>query len=82
LPSKRKRSSDAAAKEVRKLLTLSQKIDVLDKQVCGVSVAAVGQHFHINESSIRTITRSQANALQYSIGGGVFESLPVVQPVR
>jgi hypothetical protein len=71
MASKRKRS-DAAAKEIRKLLPLNQKIDVLGKQECGVSVSPVGQHFHNNESTIRTVILSPASALQYSmIGEGV-----------
>jgi DNA-binding NarL/FixJ family response regulator len=42
-------------KELKKVMTLKQKINVLHKLECGESVASVGRHLHINESSVRTI---------------------------
>jgi hypothetical protein len=35
-------------------MTLEYKIDVLDKLVCHESVASVGRHFHISDTSVRT----------------------------
>jgi hypothetical protein len=47
-------------KRVGKLMTLKHNIDTLGKLECSQNVASVGRHFHISESSVRTIKRSQA----------------------
>jgi hypothetical protein len=36
-------------------MTLEQKVDVLDKLECGGSVASVGRHFYISDSSARIV---------------------------
>jgi hypothetical protein len=41
-------------------MTLEQKILVLDKVVCGESVATIGKLYHITESSVRTVKQGQA----------------------
>jgi hypothetical protein len=47
--------SECYYKRVRKVMTVEQKINILDKLECGESVAAVEWHFHITESPVRTI---------------------------
>lgn len=46
--------SDARAKGVTEVMTLEQKILVLDKLECGENVAPIRKCFHIIELSVRT----------------------------
>ena len=47
------------AKRPRKVLTLVQKIEILDKLASGMTATNVGKVFGINESTVRTISRSE-----------------------
>uniref|UniRef100_A0A8C5I5H0 HTH psq-type domain-containing protein n=1 Tax=Gouania willdenowi TaxID=441366 RepID=A0A8C5I5H0_GOUWI len=45
----------------RKMLTISQKVRLLDMLKEGKSYAAVGHHYGINESSVRYIKKEENN---------------------
>ncbi|XP_017165864.1 tigger transposable element-derived protein 1-like isoform X2 [Poecilia reticulata] len=51
----------AAPKRKRKMLTIAQKVELLDMLKEGKSYAAVGRHFEINESSVRSIKKEEKN---------------------
>jgi hypothetical protein len=46
--------SDATAREVRKVRTIEQKINMFYELECGDNIASVGRYFDISESSVRT----------------------------
>jgi len=64
MPPKRPAPSKAFGKEPkrqRKVLTLQEKVKVLDMVREGRSFAAVGRHYGLNESTIRYIKKDEAN---------------------
>jgi hypothetical protein len=52
--------SNATTERTGKLKILEKQIYVVELFECGESAASVGRHFHINESSVRTIKLSRA----------------------
>lgn len=46
-------------KRQRNVMTLTKKVELLDKLKEGISIAAVGRMYHVNESTVRTIKRSE-----------------------
>ena len=64
MPPKRPAPSKASGKEPkrqRKVLTLQEKVKVLDRLREGKRFAAVGRHYGLNESTIRYIKKDEAN---------------------
>ena len=63
MPPKRPATSVANAnspKRVKKVMTLQEKVKVLDMLKEGRSNVAVGRHFGVNESTIRSIKKNEA----------------------
>ena len=76
---KRSAASDSSAKGVkraRNVLTLQKKVEVLDKLARGESAASVGRFFGVNESTIRTIRKSEAT-IRSSVAAGTSKSAKV-----
>jgi hypothetical protein len=48
-------------KRVRKLVTVEQKINMLDKLEFVESVASVGRHYHVSGSCVRAVKCSLAD---------------------
>lgn len=65
MASKLGKCTDATTKKLEKQF-LEQKINILDELECVETEPSIGRHFDINESTIRTIKRSQA-AIRASI---------------
>ena len=64
MPPKRPASSQASGskpKRQRKMLTISTKVKLLDMLKEGKSFAAVGRHFDIRESTVRSIKKEEKN---------------------
>lgn len=53
------KASASNPKRQRKMLTIPQKVQVLDMLKEGKSLAEVGRHYEINESSVRTIKKQE-----------------------
>ena len=49
------------AKRQRKMLTIAEKVELLDMLKEGKSYAATGRHYGINESSVRSIKKEENN---------------------
>ncbi|XP_064081037.1 tigger transposable element-derived protein 1-like [Macrobrachium nipponense] len=63
---KRPASGKASGKEpkrVRKVMTLQQKVELLDMLKAGNSFAAVGRHFAVNESTVRSIQKEEVERM-------------------
>lgn len=56
-------------KRSRKVMTLEKKLNVLDRLACGESAASIARELRVNESTIRTIKRSDA-AIRASVARG------------
>ena len=64
MPPKRPASAKASGSEPkrqRKMLTIAEKVKLLDMLKEGRSFAAVGRHYGINESSVRYIKKEEKN---------------------
>ncbi|XP_053145989.1 tigger transposable element-derived protein 1-like [Hemicordylus capensis] len=78
-----KRAAESSAevekggKRPRKVLPLSEKIKLLDMLARGDSVASVGRHYGINESTVRSIKKCEAS-IRTSVVSGTSQSLKVV----
>ena len=68
--------SSAKPKRARKMMTLQQKIELLDKLKRGDSAASVGRFYGINESTVRTIKKNEAS-IRASIASGTSKSAKV-----
>jgi hypothetical protein len=55
--------NDATARIFRKVMILEGKIYIFDKLAYDESVASVVRHFHVNESSLRTIKWNKATII-------------------
>ncbi|XP_070583166.1 putative deoxyribonuclease TATDN2 [Erythrolamprus reginae] len=55
------RSGGSDSKKSRKMLTIKEKIELLDMLKGGCSYAEVGRHYGINESSVRYIRKDEKN---------------------
>ena len=75
---KRSATSDSAkgVKRARNVLTLQKKIELLDKLARGESAASVGRFFGVNESTVRTIKKSEAT-IRSSVAAGTSKSAKV-----
>ncbi|XP_070592166.1 tigger transposable element-derived protein 1-like isoform X2 [Erythrolamprus reginae] len=68
MPPKRcARSAGGDAKKTRRILTIKEKIDILDMLKEGRSYADVGRQYGINESSVRTIRDDEKKIRQSSL---------------
>ncbi|XP_070605089.1 tigger transposable element-derived protein 1-like [Erythrolamprus reginae] len=68
MPPKRcTRSGGGDAKKTRRILTIKEKIDILDMLKGGRSYADVGRQYGINESSVRTIRDDEKKIRQSSL---------------
>ncbi|XP_070597570.1 tigger transposable element derived 5-like [Erythrolamprus reginae] len=68
MPPKRcTRSGGGDAKKTRRILTIKEKIDILDMLKGGRSYADVGRQYGINESSVRTIRDNEKKIRQSSL---------------
>ena len=52
----------SAPKKQRKVVTLQEKVELLDMHHKLRSAVAVAHHFKINESSVRTIVKKEKNS--------------------
>ena len=68
-------------KRVRKVMTLSEKIVLLDKLKCGMSYAACGREFGVNESTVRSIKKCEKDIRQ-AVMNSVPAAAKVTQRVR
>jgi hypothetical protein len=57
-------------------MTLSSKIELLDKLSKGESLVSVANHYHINESTVRSTKKSEEN-----IRRSVSESSPIAAKI-
>ncbi|XP_070607844.1 putative CENPB DNA-binding domain-containing protein 1 [Erythrolamprus reginae] len=66
-PKRCTRSGGGDAKKSRRILTIKEKIDILDMLKEGRSYADVGRQYGINESSVRTIRKDEKKIRQSSL---------------
>ncbi len=62
MPPKRPSSSPASGKELKcqkMVMTLHEKVELLDMLEEGKSYAAVGRHYGVNESTVRCIKKNE-----------------------
>uniref|UniRef100_UPI00358FB966 tigger transposable element-derived protein 1-like n=1 Tax=Myxine glutinosa TaxID=7769 RepID=UPI00358FB966 len=80
-----KRKSSArdvsTTKRQKKMMSLSQKVELLDRLLRGASAASVGRHYDVNESTVRCI-RKNDKAIHESISASAVSSMKVVTHVR
>ncbi|KAG7157272.1 putative Transposable element Tc1 transposase-like 59, partial [Homarus americanus] len=69
--------SGSTPKRARRVLTLNEKNEVLKQLGSGMSYAAVGRHFGLNESSVR-VRQVQKWIKKFRDGGG--EDIPTPKP--
>ncbi|XP_013360806.1 PREDICTED: tigger transposable element-derived protein 1-like isoform X2 [Chinchilla lanigera] len=55
------KAADSEPKRHRKMLTIKEKVELLDMLKEGKSYAAVGRHYGINESTVRYIKKDEKN---------------------
>ena len=55
-----KEQSPKGAKRARNVLTLQKKVEICDKLARGETAASVGRLYGVNESTVRTIRKSEA----------------------
>ncbi|XP_051781620.1 tigger transposable element-derived protein 1-like [Erpetoichthys calabaricus] len=60
-PKRSATASGAMPKRQRKMLTIAEKVNVLDMLKKGSSYAAVGRHYGLNESTVRYIKKEEKN---------------------
>ena len=68
-------------KRSKAVLKLSEKVKVLDKLRNGMSVAAVGREFKINESTVRSIRKKEVE-IRNSVKESAPDSTKVTSVVR
>ena len=71
-----KEQSPKGAKRARNVLTLQKKVEILDKLARGESAASVGRLYGVNESTVRTIRKSEAT-IRSSVAAGTSKSAKV-----
>jgi DNA topoisomerase IB len=88
MPPKRKMSdvnnvsgSAKAVKREKKVMTLLQKVEVLDKLASGMGASVVGRLFSVNESTVRYIKKKE-KLIRESVGQSVSASAKVACVVR
>jgi isopropylmalate/homocitrate/citramalate synthase len=63
-------------KRSKEVMTLSSKIELLDKLSKGESVVSVANHYHINDSTVQSIKKSEGK-----IQRSVSESAPIAAKI-
>uniref|UniRef100_A0A3B3IPJ2 HTH psq-type domain-containing protein n=1 Tax=Oryzias latipes TaxID=8090 RepID=A0A3B3IPJ2_ORYLA len=84
MASKRPASSPASGNEPKrqkKVLTLHEKIELLDKLMGGKSYSAVGRHYGLNESTVRYIKKNEKE-VRSSVASVFCGSAKMVNVVR
>ncbi|XP_070605228.1 tigger transposable element-derived protein 1-like [Erythrolamprus reginae] len=66
-PKRSMRSGGSDAKKTRKMLTIKEKIELLDMLKAGQSNVEVGRHYGINESTVRYIKKDEKKIRQTSL---------------
>ena len=68
---------DASTAKRQKVTSLSHKVDLLDQLSRRQSVASVGRHYGVNESTVRYIWKNE-KAIQESVATSAVPSIKVV----
>ena len=77
IPPKRPASSQASGKEPKrqkKVMTLHEKVELLDMVKKAKSYAAVGRHYGVNDSTVRYIKKNE-KAIRSSVASSFVEVL-------
>ncbi|XP_064109049.1 tigger transposable element-derived protein 1-like [Macrobrachium nipponense] len=75
------KASGNEPKQVRKVMTLQQKVELLDMLKAGNSFAAVGRHFAVNESTVRSIQKEEVE-IRKAVGISFLGSAKKMSTVR
>uniref|UniRef100_UPI00358EB99E putative CENPB DNA-binding domain-containing protein 1 n=1 Tax=Myxine glutinosa TaxID=7769 RepID=UPI00358EB99E len=80
---KRKTSAGnvSTTKRQKKVMSLNQKVELLDRLSRGECVASVGRHYGVNESTIRYVQKNE-KAIREIISSSAVSSMKVVTHVR
>uniref|UniRef100_UPI00359001A7 putative CENPB DNA-binding domain-containing protein 1 n=1 Tax=Myxine glutinosa TaxID=7769 RepID=UPI00359001A7 len=81
-PKRKTNAEDASTtKRQKKVMSLSQKVELLNRLSRGDSAASVGRHYGVNESTIRLIRKNE-KAIRDCISASAVSSTKVVTHVR
>ena len=67
-----------SAKRQRKVMTLCEKLELLNRLARGESAASVGRHYRINESTVRYIHKNESH-IRASVAGSASQSAIPIQ---
>ena len=72
LPEQKVFNNEKKPKRIKKVMTLNEKVQILDKCREGLSYAAVGRMFCINESTVRYIQKQETEIREAVSTGGIY----------